>query len=170
MSSARWRSTILAASAFVLAFATDGAAQATGTIEGKVSEAGSGKPLPGAQVFIAGTTVGSVTNDRGEYRITSAPARQVELRVRLIGYNPINKTVVVTAGQTTTLNIDVGVSALQLEQVVVTGTGSQVEVKRLGNTIATIQLDGRSAEVLFEQPRDSASLDEVGRVSLNRPS
>jgi TonB-linked SusC/RagA family outer membrane protein len=139
MSSARWRSTILAASAFVLAFATDGAAQATGTIEGKVSEAGSGKPLPGAQVFIAGTTVGSVTNDRGEYRITSAPARQVELRVRLIGYNPINKTVVVTAGQTTTLNIDVGVSALQLEQVVVTGTGSQVEVKRLGNTIATIQ-------------------------------
>ena len=139
MSSARWRSTILAASAFVLAFATDGAAQATGTIEGKVSEAGSGRPLPGAQVFIAGTTVGSVTNDRGEYRITSAPARQVELRVRLIGYNPINKSVVVTAGQTATLNIDVGVSALQLEQVVVTGTGSQVEVKRLGNTISTIQ-------------------------------
>jgi TonB-linked SusC/RagA family outer membrane protein len=129
----------LAASAFVLAFATDGAAQATGTIEGKVTETGSGRPLSGAQVFIAGTTVGGVTNDRGEYRITSAPARQVELRVRLIGYSPINKTVVVTAGQTATLDIAVGVSALQLEQVVVTGTGSQVEVKKLGNTISTIQ-------------------------------
>ena len=139
MSSSRWRSTILAASAFVLAFATDGAAQATGTIEGKVTEASSGRPLAGAQVFIAGTTVGSVTNDRGEYRITSAPARQVELRVRLIGYNPINRTVVVTAGQTVTTNITVGVSALQLEQVVVTGTGAQVEVKKLGNTISTIQ-------------------------------
>jgi TonB-linked SusC/RagA family outer membrane protein len=139
MSSVRWRSTFLAASAFVLAFATDGAAQATGTIEGKVTETGSGRPLAGAQVFVAGTTVGSVTNDRGEYRITSAPARQVELRVRLIGYSPINKTVVVTAGQTATLDIQVGVSALQLEQVVVTGTGAQVEVKKLGNTIATIQ-------------------------------
>jgi TonB-dependent starch-binding outer membrane protein SusC len=139
MSSARWRSTILAATAFVLAFATDGAAQATGIIEGKVTEASSGRPLAGAQVFIAGTTVGSVTNAAGEYRITSAPARQVELRVRLIGYNPINRTVVVTAGQTVTTNISVGVSALQLEQVVVTGTGAQVEVKKLGNTIATIQ-------------------------------
>jgi TonB-dependent starch-binding outer membrane protein SusC len=138
MSSVRWRSMFLAASAFVLAFATDGAAQATGTIEGKVTESSSGRPLAGAQVFVAGTTVGSVTNDRGEYRITSAPARQVEIRVRLIGYSPINKTVVVTAGQTATLDIAVGVSALQLEQVVVTGTGAQVEVKKLGNTVATI--------------------------------
>ena len=139
MCSVRWRSTVLAASAFVLAFATDGAAQAVGTVEGKVTEAGSGRPLAGAQVFVAGTTVGGVTNDRGEYRITAAPARQVELRVRLIGYSPINRTVVVTAGQTVTQNIEVGVSALQLEQVVVTGTGAQVQVKKLGNTIATIQ-------------------------------
>ncbi|HZI27748.1 MAG TPA: SusC/RagA family TonB-linked outer membrane protein [Gemmatimonadaceae bacterium] len=139
MSSIRWRSTFLAATAFVFAFATDSAAQATGTIEGKVTEQSSGRPLAGAQVFVAGTTVGSVTNDRGEYRITSAPARQIELRVRLIGYSPINKTVVVTAGQTVTQNIEVGVSALQLEQVVVTGTGAQVEVKKLGNTVATIQ-------------------------------
>jgi TonB-linked SusC/RagA family outer membrane protein len=138
MSSIRWRRAFLA-SALAVAFATSAAAQATGTIEGKVTETGSGRPLPGAQVFIAGTTVGSVTNDRGEYRITSAPARQVDVRVRLIGYSPINKTVVVTAGQTATLNIEVGVSALQLEQVVVTGTGAQVEVKKLGNTISTIQ-------------------------------
>lgn len=139
MSCVRWRSMFLAASAFVFAFATDGAAQATGTVEGKVTESGSGRPLAGAQVFVAGTTVGSVTNDRGEYRITSAPARQVEIRVRLIGFSPINKSVVVTAGQTSTLNIEVGVSALQLDQVVVTGTGAQVEVKKLGNTISTIQ-------------------------------
>jgi TonB-dependent SusC/RagA subfamily outer membrane receptor len=139
MCSVRWRGAFLAAAAFVLAFATDGAAQATGTIEGKVTETGSGRPLVGAQVFVAGTTVGSVTNERGEYRVTGAPARQVELRVRLIGYSPINRTVVVTAGQTITQDIQVGVSALQLEQVVVTGTGSQVEVKKLGNTIATIQ-------------------------------
>src|SRR4029450_13571363 len=102
LSSVRWRGSFLAAAAFVLAFASDGAAQATGIIEGKVTETGSGRPLAGAQVFVAGTTVGSVTNERGEYRITAAPARQVELRVRLIGYSPINRTVVVTAGQTVT--------------------------------------------------------------------
>ena len=39
-----------------------------------------------------------------------------------------------------------------------------------GNTIATLQVDGRSAEVLFEQPRGPVVLDEVGRVQLSRPS
>ena len=37
-----------------------------------------------------------------------------------------------------------------------------------GNTIATFRVDGRNAEVFFEQPLGSGSLDEVGRVSLSR--
>ncbi|MBI2699531.1 phosphodiesterase [Mycobacterium gordonae] len=39
-----------------------------------------------------------------------------------------------------------------------------------GNTIATLLVDGRGAEVLFEQPRGTAALDEVGRVRLSRLS
>ena len=39
-----------------------------------------------------------------------------------------------------------------------------------GNTIATLQVDGRSAEVLFEQPRGSDALEEVARVPLSTPS
>jgi hypothetical protein len=39
-----------------------------------------------------------------------------------------------------------------------------------GNTIATIRVHGRTAEVLFEQPRDSDALEEVGRVALSRSS
>ena len=36
-----------------------------------------------------------------------------------------------------------------------------------GNTIATVEIDGRSAEVIFEQPRTSETLQEAGRVSLS---
>jgi hypothetical protein len=39
-----------------------------------------------------------------------------------------------------------------------------------GNTIATLQVDGGTAEVLFEQPRGPVVLDEVGRVQLSRLS
>ncbi|HUQ81858.1 MAG TPA: SusC/RagA family TonB-linked outer membrane protein [Gemmatimonadaceae bacterium] len=111
----------------------------TGAIEGRVTEAGTGRPLGAAQVVVAGTTVGAATNDAGNYRIANAPARQVELRVRLIGFAPLSKTVVVTAGQTVRADFQVQVSALQLEQIVVTGSGQQVEVKKLGNTVAVIQ-------------------------------
>ena len=37
-----------------------------------------------------------------------------------------------------------------------------------GNTIATVQIDGRDAQVFFEQPRRTTTLEEVGRVSLSR--
>ncbi|MDG5486393.1 alkaline phosphatase D family protein [Mycolicibacterium gadium] len=37
-----------------------------------------------------------------------------------------------------------------------------------GNTIATVEVDGRSAEVFFEQPGRTDALQEVGRVPLNR--
>jgi hypothetical protein len=41
-----------------------------------------------------------------------------------------------------------------------------------GNTIATLRLSGRDAEVLFEQPGASSDLHEVARIPLGgrRPS
>jgi hypothetical protein len=36
-----------------------------------------------------------------------------------------------------------------------------------GNTIATVEVDGRNAQVVFEQPRKSEALEEAGRVSLS---
>lgn len=111
----------------------------TGNIEGTITDAGTGRTLVGAQVFVSGTQLGSPTNESGVYRIAGVPARQVEIRVRLIGYAPATRTLVVTAGQTERADIKLQVSAMQLEQVVVTGSGQQTEVKRLGNTVAVIQ-------------------------------
>lgn len=139
LSSVRWKGRLLGAIALLATSTGVVAAQATGVIEGRVTEQGSGRPLAGAQVFVAGTTIGTVTGDQGTFRITGVPARQVEVRIRLIGYAPVNRQVVVQAGETTRLDVEVAISALQLEQVVVTGTGGQVEVKKLGNTIATVQ-------------------------------
>ena len=111
----------------------------TGAIEGKVTDASSSRPVASAQITIAGTSIRTTTNEAGNFRIASAPARQVEVRVRTIGFAPVTKTVVVTAGQTARADFQLTVSALQLEQVVVTGSGQQVEAKRLGNTVAVIQ-------------------------------
>lgn len=137
--SVRWRF-VAAAAVIVALLAPKLHAQeaGTGAIEGVVREQGSGRLLPNAQVFVAGTTLGSQTNGQGLYRIAGVPARSVEIRVRLIGFAPASKQAVITAGQTVTLNFDISVSALQLEQVVVTGSGQATEVKKLGNTVATV--------------------------------
>jgi TonB-linked SusC/RagA family outer membrane protein len=110
----------------------------SGSVEGRVTTAASGQPVGGVQVFVAGTTLGALTSPTGDYRIVGVPARQVELRTRLIGFAPGSRTVTVTAGQALRADFTLRPSALQLDQVVVTGTGGAVETKKLGNTIAIV--------------------------------
>lgn len=140
VSHVRWKATLLAAASFAALVPASASAQATGTVEGRVIEQGSGRPLQGVQVHVAGTTVGTVSAANGTYRIVGSPARTVEVRARLIGFAPQNRQAAVAAGQTATVNFELAVSALQLEQVVVTGSGQAVEVKRLGNTVATVSV------------------------------
>lgn len=114
----------------------------TAIVEGRITDAANNRPLENVQVSIDGTTLGAMTNAQGNYRITgiSAPAgtATVVVRVRAIGYTRETRSVIVTAGQTVKRDFAVTVSAIQLNQVVVTGSGQKTEVKRLGNTVAVI--------------------------------
>jgi TonB-dependent starch-binding outer membrane protein SusC len=115
------------------------AQQTAGAVEGRVVDMENGRPIAGARVRINGTTLGAVTGEAGTFRINAVPARQVDVSVRVIGYAPATKSVVVSSGQTAQVDLQLSVSALQLDQVVVTGSGQQVEAKKLGNTVAVIQ-------------------------------
>jgi TonB-dependent starch-binding outer membrane protein SusC len=138
----RCRGTLVAALAVAIGSATGAiqAQQATGVgiVEGTVSEQGTGRPVDGAQVRLTSVAIGGLTNPAGHFRLLNVPAGQVEVRVRQVGYTPVNKTVTVTAGRTTTVDFSITQSALQLQAVVTTGTAGATEVKKLGNTVATI--------------------------------
>ncbi len=114
-------------------------AQATGSIEGKVTDAATGRPLAGVQVGLVGAPLGGLTNDAGQYRIGNVPARAWTVRIRQIGYAPLSRTITVAAGQTARVDAELTKSALELERVVVSGTGQAVEVRKLGNTVATVK-------------------------------
>jgi TonB-linked SusC/RagA family outer membrane protein len=111
---------------------------AVGTIEGTVREANTNRVIEGAQVGVVGAAIGAVANRNGFYRITNVPARAIELTVRMVGYAPMRKPVTVTAGQVAVADFSLQQTALQLQAVVTTGTAGATEVKRLGNSVATI--------------------------------
>lgn len=118
------------------------AAQATGAITGTVIDAGTRRPIAGVQVTVVGTspTIGTVTNVQGAFRLATLAAGTRTIRARIIGYAPSQRTVEVGPGATATLTIELAQSALELTAVVTTGTGgSQVEARKLGNTVAAVQ-------------------------------
>ncbi|MDZ7363013.1 MAG: SusC/RagA family TonB-linked outer membrane protein [candidate division KSB1 bacterium] len=109
-----------------------------GTIAGKVTDAKSGQGLPGANVLVQGLDYGAATNVDGEFTITGVPAGTHSVIARFIGYKSVIKQVTVTGGGIAELNFSLTETALQLDEVVVTGSGVAAEKKKLGNTVATI--------------------------------
>lgn len=150
-----------ALAAFALGAAPPAVAQGnTGIIEGRVVDQTTSRSIEAAQVFIDGTSLGGLTNAQGTFRITGIPitgaSRTVLVRVRALGFNPVTQSVTVAAGQTATANFTVNASAIQLDQVVVTGSGQRTEVKRLGNTVAIIQ------------PPENAPINDVSNLLAAR--
>jgi TonB-linked SusC/RagA family outer membrane protein len=113
-------------------------AAGVGTIEGTVREQTTGRPVELAQVHVVGKNIGATSNRDGAYRITNVPVGPVELRIGMVGFTPSSRTSTVAAGGTLKVDFALAPSAVQLEAIVTTGTAGATEVKRLGNTVATI--------------------------------
>ncbi|MBI3587052.1 MAG: carboxypeptidase-like regulatory domain-containing protein [Ignavibacteriales bacterium] len=60
----------------------------TGTISGKVVDASNGKPIPLANVFITGTTLGAGANEQGMFEIKNVPFGDHYLVASILGYEP----------------------------------------------------------------------------------
>jgi outer membrane receptor for ferrienterochelin and colicins len=107
----------------MMLFASPALAQ-TGTITGRVTEAGSGRGVTGARVQAVTTlrSAGSViTDENGNYRIGGLAAGTYDVIVTRIGYRLTrSNTVSVGAGATASVNIAVSAIPSQLEQVVIT--------------------------------------------------
>jgi len=123
--------------ALLCACALAAAAQTTGTIRGRVTDATTGRPVDGAQLYVAGTDLGTLSNADGQY-LFSVRAGTVELRSRRVGYATATQQVTVTPGEVTEANFSLKQAAIGLDVVVVTGTGAETEKRKFGNTAATI--------------------------------
>lgn len=117
-----------------LGLATAAADAQNRQISGTVVEDGSNAPIASAQVQVRGTTFGTLSRDDGTFTV-QAPARDVVLVIRRIGYPPVEQSV--AAGVATT-RIVMRRDPLKLEQVVITGQASGISRRNLPNSIASV--------------------------------
>lgn len=116
-------------------------AQQTGTVVGTVTDAGSQRPLEAVQVFIEGSGLGTLTNSAGRFLMVGVGVGEITVSAELVGYRAGTATVTVSAGQSAVADISLTQTAIALEEIVVTGAGVATEKKKLGNTIAVVDMD-----------------------------
>jgi TonB-dependent starch-binding outer membrane protein SusC len=90
-----------------------------GTVRGTVTTP-DGLPLPGANVAVAETTLGSITSTDGTYRIEGVPAGTRTITATFVGFQPQSRTVAVVDGETVVADFTLR-EGVELEQVVVEG-------------------------------------------------
>ena len=112
----------------------------TGTIVGTVTDAGSARPLESAQVYIEGAGIGTLTNSSGRFLLVNVPAGEHTVIAELVGYRSASQTVTVSAGGTAQVDLAIAQTAIALDEIVITGAGVATEKKKLGNTIATVDV------------------------------
>jgi TonB-dependent starch-binding outer membrane protein SusC len=109
------------------------------SITGVVQQPG-GAPLAGAQVLIRGTRQGTITDAQGRYTIPAALAQgRYTIEYSFIGRATVTRDVTLaTAREVTVPAVTLQESALELEELVVTGPGAASERRALGNAVASV--------------------------------
>jgi TonB-linked SusC/RagA family outer membrane protein len=143
----------VAALAIVVGRVSASAQANTGTITGRVTDAGSGAALTSANVRVTGTPIGAQTDADGKYTIRGITPGAHDIQVNRIGYEAKHISLTVAAGQTVTTNVTLSQAAFSLATVVSTVTGATSKVE-LSNTVATVdvasKVDETSAHSLGE--------------------
>lgn len=123
-------------------------------VTGKVTTASDGMGLPGANVQVKGTTLGTVTDADGNYSV-SVRSNDDILVISSIGF--LKKEVVV--GSQSTINVSLQDDIKSLSEVVVTGYGSQSK-RDITGSVATI-----NTEQLLSVPATNLAQAMQGRVA-----
>ena len=87
------------------------------TVCGRITDAVTGEPIPGASVFIANTTIGAATDHEGRYLFIIPGNGSYRLVVSHVGYQPVFRDI--EAGNVSVVH-DVALQFSELEEVTVT--------------------------------------------------
>lgn len=117
---------------------SNGLTYAQGTIEGSITERGTGLKLQGVNVIIDELVIGAASDQNGRFIIDNVPSGTYSIQARFLGYRTETSEVTVTDGATTTINFNLRASMIELDQVVVTGPVGGVERRAIGNTVTSV--------------------------------
>ncbi len=114
-------------------------ASTTGKVVGVVTDAETGDPLVGVNVYLEGTILGSATDIDGYYIIQNVPPGEYQLKADYLGYAQVTfNDVSVKIDLTTQINIPMKEQSIQAEPVVVNAE-RPIVVKDISNSQLNIE-------------------------------
>jgi TonB-dependent receptor len=146
-------------------------APATGILQGRVVDATSGDPLPGATVLIEGTTMAATTDRSGTFRFAAAPLGDQHLTVTYLGKADAQLEVTVRAEPTTVPDVQlkniayeesVTVSAELIRDAQAKALNQQKTAPNITNVVSADQIGS------FPDPNAAETTQRIPGISIQR--
>jgi outer membrane receptor for ferrienterochelin and colicins len=96
---------------------------------GDIKSSSTKEHLPYATISVKGTTMGTVADGTGHYKLAHLPVGRNIISVQLMGYKSQEKEVMMEKGKAVTLFFELEEDVLDLEQIVVTATRTEHFIK-----------------------------------------
>ncbi|MBD3377934.1 TonB-dependent receptor [candidate division KSB1 bacterium] len=143
---------------------------ARGTLKGMVIDAGSGEPLPGANVLISGTNFGAATNIEGIFVIPNLPPGRYDAIATFIGYKSDTLNIQLNPKQTKTIEFKLSYKVVEGDEIVVTAQ-AEGQMEAINQQLTARQIVNVVSSDRIEEMPDANAAESVGRlpgVSINR--
>lgn len=148
------------------------AAAQTGTVQGRVMEAGSGKPLPSSTVRLVGaSSVGVLSDAAGRFVLRGIPAGEQEIEATFLGYEPTTSTISIPEGGTVTADFALTVQAVEVSGITVFGSATRGQAFALQRQKTAPNITNVVSEELFNRFPDRNAAETLRRlpgISVNR--
>ncbi len=112
------------------------------TISGFIRDKETGEPLPYANVVLKNTLMGAASNVHGYYVINGIPGGEYVLRVSVLGYEQVEKKIMVLPSGKKRFDFEVAPKPIELEGVVVSA-----EKNRFEESVEVSRVNIRPAEI-----------------------
>jgi TonB-dependent receptor len=136
---------------------------AAAILTGHVLDKATQEPLPGANIILQGTAIGTASDIKGRYKITKIPPGNYSVTVTYIGYKSKNIAIRLAPGKAVIRDITLVYDVVEGETVTITaqaeGQVAAINQQLRSNTIKNVV----SAERIMELP-DANAAESVGRL------
>ncbi len=137
----------------------------SGQIRGVVTDASTGNSLPGANVYLEGTSIGASTDFDGEFNILKVPSGVYTLQVTYMGYKTYAELIRIKEEEE--LNIDVGLEydVVEMDASVVITAQREGQVKAINQQLTASTIMNVVSQDRIQELPDANAAESIGRIS-----
>jgi iron complex outermembrane receptor protein len=126
------------------------------TLSGRVTAANTGLPLQGASIYIPDLRKGTITDTGGNYILQNIPVGNYLVQAGFVGYQNMVKRI--SINENTTADFALGISIIEENEIVITGSLNATTIKR--NPVAIVSINKQ----YLQQNLSTNIIDAIARV------